>query len=159
MQKGLIGKVIGGIAVVAASGALALGGYTVFHGAGQGAVAAAYVAPVSQSVAAPAQDMTTATSIYDQQIAQAKAAADAAAAAQVAAQQAAAAAAAKAAAPKQTTTRSATTYAPGQAPKGTPLPFTKSSDPQNANGGDYADPGTFCASRSGSTIGGVPQCD
>lgn len=49
--------------------------------------------------------------------------------------------------------------APSGAARGTPLPFYPSSDPQNANGGDYADPGSYCASKSGSTINGVPQCD
>lgn len=45
------------------------------------------------------------------------------------------------------------------APSGTPLPFHPSGDPENANGGEYADPGTFCASGSGSTVNGVPVCD
>ncbi len=45
------------------------------------------------------------------------------------------------------------------APSGTPLPFYPSSDPENAEGGQYADPGSFCASGSGSTVNGVPVCD
>lgn len=45
------------------------------------------------------------------------------------------------------------------APAGTPLPFYPSTDPENAQGGSYADPGTFCASGSGSTVNGVPVCD
>lgn len=45
------------------------------------------------------------------------------------------------------------------AASGTPLPFYPSDDPENASGGSYADPGSFCASKSGSTVGGVPVCD
>jgi len=149
-------KIGNGISISAAlvlTAGLAFGGYTVLHGAGQHAAAATYTAPVADSVAAPTQDMTAAQSIYDQQVAQAAADAAAQAAALKAAQDAAAAAAA----PQKVAT--STTYAPGQAPKGTPLPFTKSSDPQNALGGDYTDPGLFCASHSGSTVNGVPECD
>jgi membrane protein involved in colicin uptake len=89
----------------------------------------------------------------------AQAAADA-----LAAQQAADAAAAQAAAqpaPAQRSTTSTTSWAPGQAPTGTPLPHHTETDPNNGKYGQetYDDPGQFCASRSGSTIGGVPQCD
>jgi uncharacterized protein HemX len=44
-------------------------------------------------------------------------------------------------------------------PAGTPLPFIPSSDPQNANGGDYTDPSGYCESGSASTVNGVPTCD
>ncbi len=49
--------------------------------------------------------------------------------------------------------------APSKAASGTPLPFYPSSDPQNAQGGEYADPATYCASGSASTVNGVPTCD
>lgn len=49
--------------------------------------------------------------------------------------------------------------APSKAASGTPLPFYPSSDPQNADGGQYADPATYCASGSASTVNGVPTCD
>ena len=52
-------------------------------------------------------------------------------------------------------------WAPGQAPRGTPIPQHLVTDP---NAGDYnqmriEDPGFFCAAQSGSTINGVPVCD
>jgi hypothetical protein len=99
----------------------------------------------------------------------AKIVADQAAADALAAQQAAQVAAAKAAAAKAATvaakapakaaTQKTATNSANGAPAGTRVPFTPSSDPQNANGGDYADPGTFCAAHSASTVGGVPVCD
>lgn len=56
-----------------------------------------------------------------------------------------------------------TTPAPTKtlAPRGTPLPSYTITDPKNANYGKlgYEDPGLFCASHTGSTINGVPQCD
>lgn len=156
-------KLSGGISIgaaIAVTAALAVGGYSILHGAGQSATAdvTTYTGPVATSVAPPAQDDAAAQSIYDQQIAQQKADAEAAAAAQAAAEaaaaQAAADAAAKAAAPK----RAASTNG---APSGTPLPMTLVTDPNNGNYGSYepADPGSFCASHSGSTINGVPTCD
>lgn len=45
------------------------------------------------------------------------------------------------------------------APSGTAVPFHASDDPNNAAGGDYEDPGVFCASHSASTVNGVPTCD
>lgn len=45
----------------------------------------------------------------------------------------------------------------GNYPKGWKVPFTPSTDPQNADGGTY-DVGA-CASNSASTINGVPTCD
>jgi hypothetical protein len=82
--------------------------------------------------------------------AKAKAAADALAAQQqAAAEQAAKDAAAKSAQPKSEAT---TAGAPGSR-----VPFIKSDDPNNANGGDYEDPGTFCQSHSAS--GNPPVCD
>jgi hypothetical protein len=80
----------------------------------------------------------------------AQAAADA-----LAAQQAADAAAAQAAAqpaPAQRSTTSTTSWAPGQAPAGTPIPTFIVTDPNagNYNQRDIVDPATFCASNSGS---------
>lgn len=70
---------------------------------------------------------------------------------------AAAAAAAKAA----TRSHSSSGWAAGQAPKGTPIPMHRETDPNNGMYGQMVieDPGDFCASRSGSTINGVPVCD
>ncbi len=50
-------------------------------------------------------------------------------------------------------------YPDGGAPTGTPVPFVTSTDPNNADGGSYLDPGAWCASGSASTIDGVPVCD
>jgi hypothetical protein len=47
----------------------------------------------------------------------------------------------------------------GGHPSGTRVPFIPSSDPNNANGGDYEDPAVFCDNHSASTVGGVPVCD
>lgn len=83
----------------------------------------------------------------------------------VAAEQAAAAkrdaeAAAAAAATAEKAASGGSSSATDGAPRGTPLPFYPSSDPENAGGGDYADPSTFCAApHSVSIINGVPQCD
>lgn len=66
----------------------------------------------------------------------------------LAAQQAAADAAAKAA---------QTHHAAGGHPSGSLVPFIPSSDPNNANGGDYEDPGLYCDSHSAS--GNPPVCD
>lgn len=108
-RKTRIGTGIGAGITILLTGALAFGGYSFFHNAGQGAgaEAATYTGPVATSVAPPPQDDAAAQAIYDQQIAQAKAEADAAAAAQAAAAAAAAQAAAdaarRAAAPKSVT--------------------------------------------------------
>jgi preprotein translocase subunit SecF len=88
----------------------------------------------------------------------------AAAAAEQAAAQAAADAAAQQASQQPTPQGTATDTGSGSdsssgAASGTPVPFTPSSDPNNAAGGDYADPGSFCASHSASTVNGVPTCD
>lgn len=40
---------------------------------------------------------------------------------------------------------------------GQQVPFYPSSDPENAGGGEYADPGSWCT--SGSASGSVPICD
>lgn len=40
---------------------------------------------------------------------------------------------------------------------GEAVPFIPSSDPNNANGGDYIDPGSYCT--SGSASGFPPVCD
>jgi hypothetical protein len=77
-------------------------------------------------------------------IAAEKAAADAAAAAEAQAQADAAAKAAQ--------HHSAAAGAPGSR-----VPFIASSDPNNANGGDYEDPGVYCQSHSAS--GNPPVCD
>lgn len=45
----------------------------------------------------------------------------------------------------------------GQYPSGWPVPFTPSSDPNNAAGGDYDV--SACASGTASTVNGVPVCD
>ena len=45
--------------------------------------------------------------------------------------------------------------APGQ--PGEAVPFVTSADPNNANGGDYIDPGMYCL--SGSASGAPPVCD
>jgi hypothetical protein len=116
--------------------------------------------PTPTATAAPADTQPTLTpdelaSVQqgaDEQ--QAIIAADAAAA--KAARDAAAAKAARDAAAKQAAQQNTTST---RHPSGTPLPFYPSSDPQNANGGDYADPGTYCESGSASTINGVPTCD
>jgi len=68
-------------------------------------------------------------------------------AADAAAQAAADAAAAAAAAPQ-----TVEAGAPGSR-----VPFIKSNDPNNANGGDYEDPGLYCQSHSAS--GNPPVCD
>jgi hypothetical protein len=91
----------------------------------------------------------------DGQAAQIAADAAAALAAQAAADAAAKAAAATAPATHQSSSDSGST----KHPSGTPVPFIKSSDPQNANGGDYIDPATFCQNGSASTVNGVPTCD
>lgn len=75
-------------------------------------------------------------------------AAEEAAASQAAADEAAAAAAAS------LNGGGSSNGAPGDA-----VPFIPSSDPNNANGGDYIDPGIYCQSGSASTVGGVPVCD
>lgn len=155
-----ISKGIGVAAIIAACGALALGGYTVVHGAGQGAEASS-VSVIGSPTPAPVQDTTSALAFHESEVSQMRAD-DLAAqvAAKAAADKAAVDAAAKLAAsvPVKKVAAITTSSATGN-PKGTPLPFTKSTDPQNANGGDYADPATFCSSRSASTVGGVPQCD
>lgn len=46
-------------------------------------------------------------------------------------------------------------YVAGQS--GDPVPFVPSSDPNNASGGDYIDPGIYCL--SGSASGNPPVCD
>lgn len=52
-------------------------------------------------------------------------------------------------------------YEPPAAPEpgspGTLVPFVASSDPNNASGGDYIDPGSYCW--SGSASGNPPRCD
>lgn len=120
-----------------------------------------------------AADATQADAINhtDQVAAQAQAAYDAKIAAQKAAAAKAAAlkaaqeaAAAQQAAQQQEQTQQASGDAPSAptasgAPAGTPVPFYPSADPNNANHGDYADPGSFCASHSASTVNGVPVCD
>ena len=54
----------------------------------------------------------------------------------------------------------APSWAPGHAPKGTPLPHHTDTDPNSGSYGQqtYDDPMSFCGT-SGSTIDGVPQCD
>ena len=47
--------------------------------------------------------------------------------------------------------------APGSS--GSLVPFIPSDDPENANGGDYVDPGLYCDSGSASTIDGQVVCD
>lgn len=154
-RKTRIGTGIGAGITILLTGALAFGGYSFFHNAGQGAgaEAATYTGPVATSVAPPPQDDAAAQAIYDQQIAQAKAEADAAAAAQAAADAAAAQAAADAAAKAATPKRSAA--GSSKAPSGSPIPFV--SDPNEAGGGHYDT--TQCASGSGSNINGVATCD
>lgn len=49
--------------------------------------------------------------------------------------------------------------APAPGASGSQVPFYPSSDPQNASGGEWADPGSYCHSGSASTVGGVPVCD
>jgi len=94
----------------------------------------------------PAEEDSVQQAADDQaaKIAADKAAADATAAAEA---QAEADAAAKAA-----QHQSAAAGAPGSH-----VPFIASSDPNNANGGDYEDPGIFCQSHSAS--GNPPVCD
>ena len=54
-----------------------------------------------------------------------------------------------------------TTWAAGQAPKGTPIPTFIVNDPNAANNGQVAivDPGTFCASHAGSGPASSATCD
>ena len=54
-----------------------------------------------------------------------------------------------------------TTWAAGEAPKGTPLPHHTETDSNNARYGQqtYDDPRPFCAAHSRSTIDGIPVCD
>ena len=93
----------------------------------------------------------------------AQAAVDAAAAQAAAVKAAAQAAAVKAAPVKKAavvTVTPKTVSAPAAgAPKGTPLPWNVSSDPQNAQGGWFTDSSTFCAAHSASTVNGTPVCD
>jgi hypothetical protein len=128
----------------------------------QANAAAATAAQIKAQAAVPAAPLGDATTGDEQQTlsdsdaagAQAIAdekAAEAAQAAALAAQQAAAQAAAAEKAKEASE--------PHGAPAGTPVPFIASSDPNNANGGDYEDPGIFCASHSASTVNGVPVCD
>lgn len=107
----------------------------------------ATAAPVDTHPTLSPDELAAVQGIADTQ--QAKAAADAAAA-----KAAAEAAAAKSA-------QKSTSYAPGQAPKGTPIPQHLVTDPNAGNYGQYdiEDPGFFCASKSGSTVNGVPVCD
>jgi hypothetical protein len=105
-----------------------------------------------------AQDAAESATAADEAVTAAEAeeaAAAAAAAAQAAADAAAQAAADAAAAPQQPSSGGGSN--PGA--KGDHVPFVTSSDPNNANGGDYLDPGTYCDSGSASTVGGVPVCD
>lgn len=71
-----IGRGVGIGAAAALVVALGLGAYTVFSGAGSkvDVASTSYTGPVVESVAPPAQDMTAAQSLYDQQIAAAAAA-------------------------------------------------------------------------------------
>lgn len=91
----------------------------------------------------------------DQQEQQIEADNAAKAAAAAAAAQAAAEAAAQQAAAQKAAQQKAAAPAPG-AP-GSRVPFVASSDPNNANGGDYEDPGIYCQSHSAS--GNPPICD
>ena len=116
--------------------------------AAQQSVTDAAVAAAAANTAAATTQSAAAVKV----IADAQAAADAAAAQPVAA------------APtprKAATIRATTSTAPllSGNPKGTPLPFIPSADPQNANHGDYTDPSAFCAAHSASTVAGVPVCD
>lgn len=92
---------------------------------------------------------------------QARVAAEAAAAetARVAAEQAAAVEAERVAAEQAAPEQSSDDPAPSGGNSGEALPFTPSSDPNNAQGGTYADPSSFCSSGSASTVNGVPTCD
>jgi hypothetical protein len=91
-----------------------------------------------------------AASSAEQSAQRAQDAADATEAAEAAAKAKAAAAKAKAAA-------EATGSVYGQYPSGYAVPFIASSDPENANGGDYDV--NACASKSATTVNGVPRCD
>lgn len=48
---------------------------------------------------------------------------------------------------------------PAAGARGSLVPFIPSTDPNNANGGDYIDPSIYCDAHSASTVGGVPVCD
>lgn len=139
--------------------ALGTGGYALASTPTQ-ATADTYTAPVAESVAPPAQDDAAAQSIYDQQIAQAKAEAEAAAAAQAKAEAGAAAAAqaaADAAARKASTPK--TVGNPGGLPSGSLVPWIPSPDPVNAPDAGRWDT-TACASSSASTgADGKAHCD
>jgi hypothetical protein len=58
-------------------------------------------------------------------------------------------------------TNDGSSWAPGEAPSGTPVPTVLITDPNNADYGKYEpiDPGTFCASRTASTVNGISVCD
>lgn len=159
---GKLGKGIALTAVVAATGALMLGGYTFLHDAGHGVEAASYSATAAPTPT-PEQDTTSALAFHDGEVAQMRAADLAAQAAAKAAADQAAADAAAAAAPK--TVKRATVAPPASGiyhgpqiwtgakhASGTILPTTTNNDP---NAGDYGaqvflwDPASYCASQSG----------
>ncbi len=103
---------------------------------------------------------------YQQYLADQKAAAEAKAAADAKAEADAAAKAAVDAAAKQSAKAPAKKAAGGVPasgqPSGTPLPMKLDTDPNSGQFGEMiiaADPGSWCASHSGSTINGVPTCD
>ena len=110
----------------------------------------------AQLAAESAQEAADSASAAQEAVTSAEAA-EAAAAAQAAADAAAAAAAAAAAeaAAKQGGSTGSAAY--GSYPSGTKVPFNKSDDPENAAGGDYDV--NACASKSASTVNGVPVCD
>lgn len=141
-------------AVLAVS--LGVGGYA-FAASGTNSQAAAdtYTGPVAESVAPPAQDDAAAQSIYDQQVAHAKAEAEAAAA-QAAAEQAAAQAAADAAA-KATEPVTQGLPAGSRVPRGPALP----GDTSGPGGTPLGQPLVGqCASNSASTgADGESYCD
>lgn len=161
------GRIVGGVLLVGVAAAVGFGTYTVV-------TTAIPEQPAATVETVAAVDLTAIpyiNGLADEQETEAAAAeaarvaaeAAAAEAARVAAEQSAAAEAERVAAEQAAAVEDEPTPeepAPSTgAASGTPLPFYPSSDPENATGGDYADPAGFCASGSASTVGGVPTCD
>jgi len=120
------------------------------------AAAEAETAQEAADAAAYQQFLADKAAAEAKEAADAKAAADAQAAAEA---QAAADAAAKAA---KAPVKKAAGSSAGGAASGTPLPMKLETDPNNGQYGEMViavDPGSWCASHSGSTINGVPTCD
>lgn len=175
-----MGKILNAVAGVVVAGAVTVGGVWVY----QSATAAVTAQETHLALSSQRSLDMAASSVEDQQV-QTQTAVDASAwqtqQDAIAAQKAAAAAARKAAAQKaaqlaaqqaaqqtaqQTTVQDASVTPadmtqPSGEPSGTPLPMVQETDPNNGHYGQMVinvDPGSWCASHSGTTRGGVPEC-